>query len=363
MSNSKSGSRAWSIIKKSFLILISLILSILLGAFLTETIRRSADETDLPPPGRLVDLGTHKMHLWCEGEASGSNSPTIVLDSGAGVFSTSWRFVVEDLSRDNRVCAFDRSGLGWSEPSTQPLDSLQANRELKQLLDQAGVEKPFIYVGHSLGAMMGQTYHDQYPDDLAGLLMIEPADPEIFIREIGESRGEAVDRQAPIKACGIRCPLAMTAASLGVIRIALNRLEPVNDPLFHPQSLAELKARTSRPDNVRTAMMRGRFMTTIAFQTGDVDSFGDLPVMMLTGSQSGALLGDSETPEDLAKDQLSNREAWIRTGNRSRNNLGLRTIKGANHLSIVTYEIYAKQVAIHIRELARVSDSPEAETL
>ncbi len=350
MNKTNLRSKIWHYIKRSAQIVTALVLVTLLAAFITETVRRNVDERNYPAPGQLVDIGTHKMHLWCKGNAGNENSPTIILDSGAGVFSTSWRYVIEDLAVHNRTCAFDRSGLGWSEPGPGSYDGLQASLELKTLLEQAGLEPPFVYVGHSLGAMLGQIYHHQYPDDLSGLVMIEPADPEILISEIGEDRGHPVERNAEIKPCGLRCPIAMTAASLGVVRIALGMVDAVNDPLFHAQSLAEFKARVSRPESVRFAMYRGRFIPTIAFQTGDLKSFGNLPVMMVYGTKSGSLLGDSESPEDLEIDQRAMRAAWNRNSQRSANNLGLRAIEGANHLSVVTYQQYAKRVAEAVLE-------------
>ena len=339
-------SRIWRYTKRTALVLSVLILVLLIAAFVTETVLRRADETRYPAPGKLVDIGSHKLHLWCQGQGQ----PTILLDAGAGVFSTSWRYVMPDLVKHNQTCAFDRSGLGWSEPGPGPYDGLKASVELRTLLDQAQIQRPIVYVGHSLGAMLGQIYHQQYPQELAALVMIEPADPEILIREIGEDRGVPVDRNAPIKACGMRCPIGMTAASLGVFRFALNQIEMVNDPLIHPRSLAEFKARSVRPKAVRMGLYRGRFIPTIAFQTGDLQSFGELPIMMLHGSESGSLLGDSDSPEDLENDRRAMVAAWTRNGQRSRNNFGLRTIDGANHLSLVVYQEYGAQVARAIME-------------
>ena len=93
------------------LCLVSISAVALVTVLVVERDQRIADEESLPMPGRLVDIGTHRMHLWCEGQGS----PTVVLDAGAMAFSTSWRSVVDALDGRSRVCAFDRSGLGWSE--------------------------------------------------------------------------------------------------------------------------------------------------------------------------------------------------------------------------------------------------------
>lgn len=339
-------------IKKGFQYLTIAVIVILLGGYIRETLQRNEHESKYPPPGELVDLGSHKLHLWCEGEEFSHNGPTIILDSGAGVFSTSWRWVIEDLAQSHRTCAFDRSGTGWSDSGPGPYDGVQVSKELAALLDLAGVKRPFIHAGHSLGAMLGQIYYQAYPNDLAGLVMIEPADPEILIRELGEDRGEPVDRRAEIKACGSRCPIAMTFARLGLVRLALSGIDVVNDPLYHPRALAEFKVRSVRPGALRMGMVLGRYIPLIAFQTGDVETFDDLPVLMVEGSESGSLLGDSDSPEDLENDRRAMREAWSRTRARSTNNLGIRTIQGANHLSLVAYQTYASEVAAAILDLA-----------
>ncbi len=345
--------KIWRIFKKTSKYISIMIVLVLILAFITETAFRHSDQSRYPAPGKVIDIGTHELHIWCQGQGS----PTIVLDAGAGTFSTSWRYVMETLAEHNQTCAFDRSGFGWSESGAGPYDGLQASRELHALLERADIDKPFVYVGHSLGAMLGQVYYGQYPQDLTGLVMIEPADPEIFIAEISEDRGEPVLRDAEIKACGLRCPMGMTAALLGVFRFAFSQFDIVNDPKFHPLALAEFKARTVRPEAVRMGLYSGRFLTTIAFQTGDVESFGELPIMLVHGSESGSLLGDSETLEDLENDRKNMLEAWTRTMQRSSNNLGFRLITGANHLSLVTYKEYAEQVAVAIREMVAFTGS------
>ena len=172
-------------------------------AFLTESFFKAQQDKNYPAPGEFFQVSDHKMHIWCEG----SGEPTIVLDSGASMFSSGWRWVMPVLSSSTRVCAFDRSGLGWSEVSRPPYDGINAAHELNALLEQAGVESPFIYVGHSLGGNLGGIYHQQYPNDLSALIMLEPGNPEIFLQEIGEERGAAVVRGKAISDCGMRCDI------------------------------------------------------------------------------------------------------------------------------------------------------------
>ena len=62
------------------------------------------------PPGRLIDIGTHRLHVHCAGEGS----PTVVFDAALGGSSLSWSLVHPAVARITRACAYDRAGFGWS---------------------------------------------------------------------------------------------------------------------------------------------------------------------------------------------------------------------------------------------------------
>ncbi|HEU5098756.1 MAG TPA: hypothetical protein VFU22_07045, partial [Roseiflexaceae bacterium] len=81
-----------------------------------EVMMAAGDATRYPAPGQLVDVGGYKMHITCVG----AGSPTVVLNSGAGGFSAEWSLVQPELAKTNRVYAFDRAGLGWSELGPEP---------------------------------------------------------------------------------------------------------------------------------------------------------------------------------------------------------------------------------------------------
>ena len=316
-------------------------------AFLTESFFKAQNAKHYPAPGELFQVGEHKMHIWCEG----SGEPAIVLDSGASMFSSGWRWVMPELSSATRVCAFDRSGLGWSEISQPPYDGISAAHELNELLKQAGVESPFIYVGHSLGGNLGEIYHQQYPNNLSALIMLEPGNPEIFLQEIGEERGAAVVRGKPISDCGMRCVIMAIVSSLGVIDVAFAQLDVINDPLFHARALAEYKARINRTEALQYLAQRGKYLTEIMFQSADSKEYGDLPVAIFTAANSGELLGDSDNPQDLIEDREKGVRAYANALTHSSRSLGLTNIKQANHLTMVMYEEPAKQVSARVLEI------------
>ena len=94
-----------------------------------------------PPPGRLVDLGGRMLHLYC----TGAGQPTVILEAGASAFAIDWSLVQPELARTNRVCAYDRSGHGWSEPGGARDERVEV--DLHTILETAGERPPYELVG------------------------------------------------------------------------------------------------------------------------------------------------------------------------------------------------------------------------
>jgi pimeloyl-ACP methyl ester carboxylesterase len=324
---------------------------LIIAALATEALLKYHDAGKYPMPGRLVDIGSHQMHWWCEGQGS----PTVILDAGAIAFSTSWRQLMPLISGQTRVCAFDRSGMGWSEPGPGPWDADQAAFELAALLDAAGEEDPVIYVGHSLGAMLARVFATHYPERLDGLLLIEPADPEIIIRDFNQERDEPLHANMPDPDCGKRCTMAAVAGVLGMPRWMLRTQEILQDPKLPQRAVNEFVARTVATDNLQHLVMMGRYFPRIFFQTLDNRSLADIPVIMGYGTHSGQLLGDHKDMNEWKSDHEETLLAWQKTGELSSNFLGMRVVDGANHLSIVTYPEYAEGIATMVEELLAFS--------
>ena len=124
-------------------------------------------------PGKLYAIDGYPMHLYCTGEGS----PTIVLSSGLGDDFTSWARVQPALSRQTRVCSYDRAGFGWSESRPGVQDANAIASELHQLVGAASVQKPFVLVGHSISGLYLRSYAAHFPGDLAGLVFVDGATP------------------------------------------------------------------------------------------------------------------------------------------------------------------------------------------
>jgi pimeloyl-ACP methyl ester carboxylesterase len=127
-------------------------------------------------PGRLYDVGGHRLHLNC----TGTGTPTVVLESGLGGNSAAWTPIAEAASRTTRVCAYDRAGTGWSDDAARPQDSLAVTADLHRLLSVADEHGPFVLAGHSTGGVYVMTYAARYPEQVAGLVLLDSASPSQF---------------------------------------------------------------------------------------------------------------------------------------------------------------------------------------
>jgi len=129
-----------------------------------------------PPPGRFYRVDGYDMHLYCVG----SGSPPIVLESGLGDTFLSWGKVQPKLAELTRVCSYDRAGLGWSAARPGIRDSNAIVAQLHSLLRQAGVSEPFILMGHSVAGLHMRAYMAGYPQEIAGIVFVDPSTPEQF---------------------------------------------------------------------------------------------------------------------------------------------------------------------------------------
>ena len=130
--------------------------------------------TPYVPEGRTVDIGGRSVYLDCRGEGA----PTVVLESGMGGGAGSWGTVLEAMATTTRTCAYDRPGLGSSDPrGRHTLADTVA--DLRTALEVAGEVAPFVLVGHSHGGNYLRVFTDRYRSDVAGIVMVDTFDPDL----------------------------------------------------------------------------------------------------------------------------------------------------------------------------------------
>ncbi len=119
--------------------------------------------------GQLVDVGPYRLHLEC----TGSRGPTVILEPGGGGSAATMGWIAPAVARDSRVCVYDRAGRGWSDPAASPPDGAQIATDLHRLLDRAHVPGPYVLAGHSFGGLYVRTYAAKYPEEVAGLVLVD----------------------------------------------------------------------------------------------------------------------------------------------------------------------------------------------
>jgi pimeloyl-ACP methyl ester carboxylesterase len=126
----------------------------------------------------MISIGSHRLQTHMEGKGT----PTVVIDAGFADQMDRWRALQQRIARVTRVLTYNRAGYGESEPGPLPRDSGREAEELKALLDSAMLPGPYVAVGHSLGALNMQVFAAKYPEEVVGIVLLDPP-PLSFIRK------------------------------------------------------------------------------------------------------------------------------------------------------------------------------------
>jgi pimeloyl-ACP methyl ester carboxylesterase len=235
-----------------------------------ETVREAADANAFPMPGQLIDVGGHRLHLSC----TGSGSPTVVLEPGAGEMSSNLGWITPAVARDTRVCVYDRAGRGWSEPADTPQDGMQIATDLHTLLQRGHVPGPYVLAGHSFGGLYVLAFAARYPDDVAGMVLVDSTAPASAAKQGAASPydGGSYDVLGRVSA------LASVSGRLGLGRL----FSHFSFGSLPPRSRDEVRANGATANNLRSTIdeyVQGNASTQEAASLTD---FADKPLIVLT---------------------------------------------------------------------------------
>jgi pimeloyl-ACP methyl ester carboxylesterase len=139
---------------------------------------RAGEAALFHPPGELIDLGGYRLHLYC----TGTGGPTVILEHGHRATYLDWYLVQPKVAEFNRVCSFDRGGHGWSDLSPRPRVPSAMAEELHTLLRASGERPPYILVGHSFGGLNAIMFAKRFPDEVAGVVLVDSPHPDVLRR-------------------------------------------------------------------------------------------------------------------------------------------------------------------------------------
>ena len=295
--------------------LVALALLVALAGLLYQAVGSARDGRRHPPPGQLVDVGGHRLHHYTLGEGR----PTVVLDSGLPGTCLSWALVQSEVARFARVCSYDRAGLGWSDLGPRPRTSQQIVGELRAMLRQAGLEPPYVLVGHSFGSFTVRLYASQYPQEVAGLVLVDPISTREWLEMTPEQEaalrgGVRLARYGAFLArFGVARLISWLAragavrwARLGVKVVTGGRLrggEQMVSPIakLPPGPRAAARAFWTQPKCFQTIGDQVASLAESARQVAATDSYGEIPLIVLSASNSvPARLADREALAGLS---------------------------------------------------------------
>lgn len=225
-------------------------LTLVLATVCTQISDATIDDSSTRPvaPGTFIWVGNHRLHLNCIGEGS----PTVIFDSGLGGSSLDWVRVQPQVASFSRACSYDRAGYGWSDAGPQPRDSARISRELEILLGNASVPAPYLLVGHSFGGFNVRLYSHNNPQQVAGLVLVDPSHEDQFRRFEEADVGSTAPRHGSfIVGNAFQVPDALPEEVVPVAQsfaITRSNMAAFRSELLHLRSSAKQLRNTSLPD-------------------------------------------------------------------------------------------------------------------
>lgn len=259
----RSRTRRWLL----YPVMIGLALAAVGGGW--QTVSAAVDARAYPMPGQLVDVGGHRLHLQC----FGSGSPTVVLEAGAGLMSSGFGWISPAVAGSTRVCAYDRAGHGWSDPVGHAQDGGEIAGDLHELLSRGEVPGPYVLAGHSFGGLYVLAYAARYPEEVAGMVLIDTTAPASnALPPVASERDDAYSLTD-------RIPVLMATTT----RLGIARLISQSDYGELPQpSGGEARASAAKEAHVRSTIDEYIAAGTSARQAAALTDFAAKPLVVLT---------------------------------------------------------------------------------
>ncbi len=265
-----------------------LMVIVLVGGRIYQVVSEAGDLARYPAPGKLVDVDGHLMHIHCQGQGT----PTVVVEQGLGNVSSSWDQIHKRIAHTTRVCAYDRVGMGYSEPVAQPVRAAEVAEQLQKLLRGAGIEDDLVLVGWSAGGIYIREFRRQFPKKVKAMLFVDSSHEQQASR-LPEPPGGGSDTAMMI---------AKYAAPFGLVRLS----GIVNDQLETFQGSDELKSilvAIYHQSHAIEAMLNESEAFSLDIRGSQPPApIGDLPLIVLT--QGKPVEVNENMPPDMTLEYL-----------------------------------------------------------
>ena len=245
-----------------------------------EQIGERRDHKRYPQVGRSVDIGGRRLNIYCSGEGT----PTVVLDSGGHTAGYSWIGIQAEIAKLTRACWYDRAAYGWSDPGPLPRTPKAVASDLHALLHAANIAPPYVLVGATSSGFHVRVYNGLYPDEVAGAVLIEATDPDVFAHSPPYMKGRLGSMPPFLKklSCDVLRPVML---NVGLLRLTGNpgSGQPYGSENLSRDQQIELSFLSKNPGTVR-----GGEGCNLEESMAEVRAAGDLgnrPLIVLASSE------------------------------------------------------------------------------
>lgn len=250
------------------------------------------EESMYPAPGKLVDVGGYRLHI----HSTGEGGPAVILDAGGGCNSLDWALVQPEIAKFTQVCSYDRAGFGWSEESPTSRTSKNFVEELHTLLQNAAIPTPYILVGHSLGGLNVRLYASLYPDEVAGVVLVDSSHETQFERYPPPPTSGWLQHFLTNK------KICLLMANLGLFRLFYTSMMHKVLHAFPPEIRNAYCAKSNTVASIRAKLEEVDKLKESAQQLKeDGGSIGNKPLIVITAEsldRNSALYGSSPELKD-----------------------------------------------------------------
>jgi pimeloyl-ACP methyl ester carboxylesterase len=296
-----------------------------------QAIATANDERTYTPAGQMVDIGGRRIHMVVMGRDTGQ--ATVILEAGMASFSSNYYWIQNKLADTTRVVAYDRAGLGWSDPSPEPQDAYQSAQDLHTALVKAGIPGPYVVAGHSYGGLVVRAFTDLYADEVVGMALIDASHPDQWA-QIPVSREGKFNGNANL--------FTAFLARLGVVRFF--QLEKASYAGLPERQAGEMEAILARPESwQRSGEVLLIWNDRTRPQINQARSLGDLPLAVLSVTEQ-PIYGEVLTRLQNELPSLSSNSVHY-------------TVAGATHENLVSEREHALMVAEAIRSVMEVAQT------
>lgn len=198
--------RRWTRRRRILVALLATIVAAPVGGWTYDQYATRRDARRFPPPGEFVAAGSRRLHYVC----AGSGSPLVLFELSGFSNSMSFRDARAALSRRTRVCAYDRTGIGWSDPGPSAIPVSMLAADLGAVLNALEPNRPAILVASSIGGLTAEFFARRRPERVAGLVFLDAGNSYAAIR-IREHTRAALAAAA--------CVSARAAGAVGLLRL------------------------------------------------------------------------------------------------------------------------------------------------